>query len=84
MLIRLSARTGQVAYRLDDARLIVHDDGLSYLACTLRGVRGGAQAGSLMLTMDEVDWLAGAKRTLRKGSGRGSPATKSVRRGDEG
>ena len=66
MLIRLSARTGQIAYRMEDARLVVHDDGLVYIACTLRGVRGGAQTGALMLALDEVDWLTNEKRRLRK------------------
>ena len=66
MLIRLSVRTGQIQYRMEDACLIVHDDGVTYLAATLRGVRG-AQTGSLTLAMDEVDWLAQERRRLRKG-----------------
>jgi hypothetical protein len=68
MFIRLSSRTGQIQYRLEDARLVAHDDGLSYVAVTLRGVRGGAQAGSMMLGLDEIDMLAAAKRAQgRKG-----------------
>jgi hypothetical protein len=67
MFIRTSSRTGSVSYEISgEPRLVDGEDGQTYVEITLENVRGKGQAASLMLTLEEIDELAAARRKLAK------------------
>ena len=68
MIISISKRTGPVRYELTDLppRLVDGDDGITYIAYTLRNARAKDQQISIMMAPDEVDQLHAGKQKLAR------------------